>query len=803
MTEYERINSEELCSLRSEKSSAVKSETIPPYLVGVKTFSRLEWDSLVAVFSLFNCFFIVFFLSFECENMMVIAMKTCGIFTDIVFCLDLYFNFMTSYIESQTGDEVIKLPKIAWRYLKNWLILDLISAVPIFFISYPCNIMDVVVTLVRLSKLQRILAVIQRLMYFRLHKNIRILIKFFEIILWLMIYIHLMSCLWNYVIHTHHLWQPFATIVTDRDFYGLELSMRYSLCVYTMVFSISRIEMVPHTEFEHAFLGATIILGMLIVGVLFGKIIVLLQDIGKESLKFAIEKEKISNTIQNLHLPRELQTNIIEFFTSSFTILDQEISYQKIISFLPPSITKKLNICLFKQLFSSSKLFAQDLKVVSYLINKLENKFCQPEEEIIKQFESGDKIYFVSEGTCEVEVLDEMKEKHRVKLLLQGSYFGEIAVLFETTRTATVKSIDFASLAVLGKDKLGSLFNKFPTIKKSLMAGIIKYKDPYQMFIEKSLNKLTYFQGLPGNSLNKIIYSLPVYSCPVGTDVFSAGDQCNSSFIILDGKVQIFFEVHGPSMMHKLRKQTMHAKRSKKIKAIHLVIEELGKGSVICQNLVLMQQKLVVSCRCSQQARIMAISKENLDQIIQKFPDVKYLAEEIIAKNTVFDESSGEAKLATIPLDYYKAQKYDGNRKCSMKSRIKFKNAVINRILIFRENKKLRLPKITLLMERLNAIHKAEEQHRYDIAHKITIGELPPESINVMEFLKKKYHTNPLISQFAIKSKETLKLTESFKGHLDEMHMKLNELKNDSMAMYMSSDSLIGKFSTVEKIISK
>ena len=804
MEDYERINSDEPNNLRSEKSSAIKKESIPPYLVGIKTISRLEWDALVTVFAVFNCFMLTFYLAFECESMMVLAMKACGLFTDIVFCLDIYYNLMTTYIDTHTGDEIIKRFRILLKYARNRLLLDLFSAVPIFFIGIPCGQLTTIVTIVRLTKLERIFVVAKRLMYFRLRKSIRVTIKFFEMLLWLMIYVHLMACLWYYIIQLNTSWQPFSSIVRNENYYDLDLSLKYSLCIYTMVFSISKIEMLPYTEFEHAFLGFTVIIGMIIAGILFGSIIVMLQDLGKKSLEFAIEKEKMSTTIKNLNLPKELQESIIEFFTSSFVILDQEISYQRLITFLPPSITKKLNTSLFKQLFSNSKLFKKDFKVVSYLINKLENKFCQPEEDIIKQFEPGYKIYFVSEGSCEVEVLDELKEKYRVKVLHQGAHFGEIAVLFETYRTATVRSIDFATLAVLSKEQLETLFSKFPNIKKAFFQSVIKYKDPYRMFIERTLNKLSYLQGLDGKAFNRLIYSLPIISCPAGTNIFTAGDLCNSAFIILDGKVQIFFEVYGPSISNKLRQQTMRANHKiKKIKGVQLVVEELGKGSVLCQTLLILQQKFIVSCRCTHQARIMVFTKDHLDEVIQMFPDVKYSAEEIISKYNYFDQALNQEIQITLPLDYYKCQKYDNMQKYNMKSRLKFKNAVINRILTFRRNQKMRIPKIAMLMERLHAINKAEEEDRFDIAHKITVGDLPPEVIHVKEMLGKKNFTSPLVAQFAIKSKETFVLSETFKEHINGLQKKFEELKKHSRGLCHGAEDLISKYSEAMNLISK
>lgn len=798
MEEYEVLNSDDIITLRSTKSSIIKKETVPSYLVGIRTVSRLEWDSLVSSVALIHSFLIIFCLSFECESFGYPHVKACGLGMDLVCIIDIHYNFTTTYIDKHTGDEIIKIRRIAKNYIFGSFVFDLISAIPIFFISKTCSDLNTVVCIFRLTKLQRILVVVSRLMFFRLRKRIRVIIKFFEMILWLMIYIHLMACLWYKIVCISQTWEPFSVLESGEYFYEITMSERYSFCIYTIISSISRIEMLPTTGFEHMFSGIIIIFGMLIVGFIYGNIIVLLNELGKNSLKFSTEREKIFNTIKNLKLPNSLQIKILDFFASSFTILDQEISYQRLMNFLPPSLKKKINSCLFEEFLNKSLISNNDNKLKAYLASRFDNKFCQPEEEIIKQFESGDLIYFLCDGSCEVEVLDELKEKITFKVLNVGSYFGEISVLFKIPRTATVKSVEFTTLAVLSSSQLDILFSRYPKIKKLMYAGICKYKDPNRIFIEKRLGKLKYLSGVDIKTFDRLIYSLPVYTCSSQSNLFTAGDTCNSCFIILDGKVQILFEVSGPLLFSKLKNKN----NNKKIKAINLVVEELGKGSVLCPNLLLLQQKMIVSCRCIQHAKIMIFNKEHLDQLIVKLPDIKYAIETERNKYTVWDSVLKQPKQKIIPLDYYKCQKYDkAAKKNSTKARIKFKNAVISQILEIREINKQKLPKVDQVLEKLQGIQRAEAIGRHDIAHKINSGLLPPSVVEAHDLLKNAYINNPLVAQFAMMSKGTSTLSQQFKALISKIKDDFDQTKKYSEAVNASSGVLLSKFKEVESLL--
>ena len=70
-----------------------------------------------------------------------------------------------------------------------------------------------------------------------------------------------------------------------------------------------------------------------------------------------------------------------------------------------------------------------------------------PEGEIIFQGSVGNSLYFISRGDCDVWVTDQNDVKQRVKLLDQGHYFGEVALLNRCNRTATVRSTNYCTMA--------------------------------------------------------------------------------------------------------------------------------------------------------------------------------------------------------------------------------------------------------------------------------------------------------------------------------------------------------------------
>ena len=77
-------------------------------------------------------------------------------------------------------------------------------------------------------------------------------------------------------------------------------------------------------------------------------------------------------------------------------------------------------------------------------------------------------MYFLAKGECEVFVNDEKRRKRYVDLIRSGQHFGEIALLYNTLRTATIRSRNYSAIAVLHKEYFEELRINYPEVIKKL-----------------------------------------------------------------------------------------------------------------------------------------------------------------------------------------------------------------------------------------------------------------------------------------------------------------------------------------------
>jgi CRP-like cAMP-binding protein len=83
------------------------------------------------------------------------------------------------------------------------------------------------------------------------------------------------------------------------------------------------------------------------------------------------------------------------------------------------------------------------------VIQKISTELQPPEQNIIAQGSKADGLYFLTKGECIVKVIDENREERKVSKIMAGALFGEIGLLTNCTRTASVMPMQYSIIAKL------------------------------------------------------------------------------------------------------------------------------------------------------------------------------------------------------------------------------------------------------------------------------------------------------------------------------------------------------------------
>lgn len=90
---------------------------------------------------------------------------------------------------------------------------------------------------------------------------------------------------------------------------------------------------------------------------------------------------------------------------------------------------------------------------------------------IFRQGEEGDCAYFIHSGEVEV-VREEGGVEQVVNRLTKGDYFGEMALISNAPRNATVRSVTPVRVAILGKQNFLTMVHLMPHTEEDIMKTV-------------------------------------------------------------------------------------------------------------------------------------------------------------------------------------------------------------------------------------------------------------------------------------------------------------------------------------------
>jgi hypothetical protein len=104
---------------------------VPETLIKAQGNYRLKWDLSIIVLAIYQAITIPISIAFQPDEFNAPAMKTLDSLIDLVFMLDIAFNFRTSFIDPANGEENLDPYAISYKYLtESRFYLDVLSTIP-------------------------------------------------------------------------------------------------------------------------------------------------------------------------------------------------------------------------------------------------------------------------------------------------------------------------------------------------------------------------------------------------------------------------------------------------------------------------------------------------------------------------------------------------------------------------------------------------------------------------------------------------------------------------------------------------
>lgn len=162
-----------------------------------------------------------------------------------------------------------------------------------------------------------------------------------------------------------------------------------------------------------------------------------------------------------------------------------------------------------------------DPKDLATVIDAMQEKSVLEGEYVIKEGDHGDHLFVVDEGTLECSKRVSNTEEKFIKNYAKGEGFGELALLYNTKRQASIRARTDCVLWMLDRDTFNNI------VKESAVRKRRKY--------EEFLRDIKILQDINDYERGKIADALKPGTFQANEFVISQGDMGNSFFFIESG----------------------------------------------------------------------------------------------------------------------------------------------------------------------------------------------------------------------------------------------------------------------------
>ena len=202
---------------------------------------------------------------------------------DLLFLIDIIIVFRTSII-GDNGEIVTDQKTIALKYLKGSFTIDLLSTIPLDsmaglfldeqtasrFKLFGC------LKLIRVVRLNRIIRDMNA------QSHIKVVLKLIKLTFFLLLYVHIQSCVWYGLVRSEKLWMPPMNTIygwQTLSIFNESLYYQYWVCTYTSCLFLLGNDLMPRSQTQLVVGTAFNGFGAIILANLFGELAVLVREL--------------------------------------------------------------------------------------------------------------------------------------------------------------------------------------------------------------------------------------------------------------------------------------------------------------------------------------------------------------------------------------------------------------------------------------------------------------------------------------------------------------------------------------------
>ncbi len=382
---------------------------------------------------------------------------------NLVFLADILVHFNTGYVKRRRL--ITDRALIRKQYLRGQFWADAVATLPLVV-----PVGSGLVALTRFARFARLARLVKIFVVFRslnrLHQTtvssnlVRLLIMVF----WLLITAHLIAC---------------GMIMVGGVPEALSPALRFLQAYYWTITTVATVgygDIVPDqtNALQLLFTIVSQIIGVAMYGYVIGNIASVISNLDAAKTNFMEKLEKINTFMKYREVPDEVVRRVNDYY---FYLWDTRYGYDEseTVAELPRSIRLELLQAIHQEVIRAVPLFRDaNPSLLRDVMLNLESVAYVPGDIVIHRGDTGSEMYFISRGSVDVLASD---EETVVATLTEGAFFGEIALLEETKRNATIRTRDYCDLYALNRSVFNEILARHPGFAETVREIALKRRE--------------------------------------------------------------------------------------------------------------------------------------------------------------------------------------------------------------------------------------------------------------------------------------------------------------------------------------
>jgi ATP-binding cassette, subfamily B, bacterial HlyB/CyaB len=174
-----------------------------------------------------------------------------------------------------------------------------------------------------------------------------------------------------------------------------------------------------------------------------------------------------------------------------------------------------------------------------HLATRMTEVYLTTGETLFRQGDEGDAFFVVASGRARVVGKDSAGREVSLSVLRRGDHFGEVALLLNVPRTATVRAAEDLVVLRLGRED----FLEFQAAHPGIRVAFQRYLQ--ETAVRDFVKRFTALGTLPGPLLREILEQIEERSYEAGAIVVRAGEPVDYFYIVRQGTLEAIGNVNG------------------------------------------------------------------------------------------------------------------------------------------------------------------------------------------------------------------------------------------------------------------